>query len=72
MALLSWTRIVGDVWLVGTHPQWPDSASGDPLVIEVEGSRYPGDSSIREYFEDQWDAWRDTAQRTSTLPSRSC
>ena len=59
MALLSWTRIVGDVWLVGTHPQWPDSSSGDPLVIEVEGSRYPGDLSIREHFEDEWNDWRD-------------
>lgn len=59
VTLLSWTRIVGDVWLVGTHPQWPASASGDPLVIEVEGSRYPGDSSIREYLDDEWNDWRD-------------
>jgi hypothetical protein len=50
MTLLSWVRIVGDVWLVGTHPQWPDSASADPLVIQVEGSQHP-DSPIREYFE---------------------
>jgi hypothetical protein len=58
MALLSWTRVVGDVWLVGTHPQWPDSASGDPLVIEVEGARYPGDWSIRDSLEDEWNDWR--------------
>jgi hypothetical protein len=38
MAVLSWIRIVGDVWLVGTHPQWPESADANPLVIEIEGS----------------------------------
>jgi len=43
MTLLSWVRLVGDVWLVGTHPQWAESASADPLVIEAEGSRYPGE-----------------------------
>jgi hypothetical protein len=47
MTLLSCVRLVGDFWLVGTHPQWPASASVDPLVIEVEGSRYPNASSIR-------------------------
>lgn len=46
MSLLSWVRIVGDVWLVGTHPEWPDSDLGDPLVVEVEGSRY--DISMRK------------------------
>jgi hypothetical protein len=39
---------------VGTHPQWPTSADADPLVIEVEGARYPGESSIREYFDSEW------------------
>lgn len=58
MTLSSWVRIVGDVWLVGTHPQWGASAGADPLVIEVEGSRYP-DSSVREYFEDEWQQWRE-------------
>ncbi|WP_326952278.1 hypothetical protein [Amycolatopsis sp. NBC_01286] len=57
MTLLSWVRIVGDVWLVGTHPQWLTSAAADPLVIEVEGSRYPGDSSMREYVDEEWIAW---------------
>lgn len=36
----------------GTHPQWPESASADPLVIEIEGSHYP-DASIEEYFADE-------------------
>jgi hypothetical protein len=59
MTLLSWVRIVGDVWLVGTHPQWSSSASADPLVIEVQGSRYPGEPPIREYFDDEWADWQE-------------
>ncbi|MBB5907397.1 hypothetical protein [Actinoalloteichus hymeniacidonis] len=57
MTLSSWLRIVGDVWLVGTHPRWKTSASADPLVIDVEGSRYPGESSIRSYFDGEWNEW---------------
>lgn len=58
MTLSSWIRIVGDVWLVGTHPRWATSAAADPLMIEVEGSRYPGES-IREYFDDERTEWRE-------------
>src|SRR5690349_7553440 len=56
MTLLSWLRIVGDVWLVGTHPEWPEATSADPLVIELEGSRYLN-HPIREYFESDYDLW---------------
>ncbi|MBT8225861.1 MAG: hypothetical protein HKP61_14330 [Dactylosporangium sp.] len=59
LTLLSWVRIVGDVWLVGTHPQWPGSASADPLVIEVEGACYPDAPSIREYFDAKWTDWQE-------------
>lgn len=62
MTLLSWIRLAGDVWLVGTHPQWPESASADPLVIEAEGSRYPSDP-IRGYFDEDHDMWRRWAAR---------
>lgn len=58
MALSSWIRLVGDVWLVGTHPRWRESSDADPLVIEAEGSRYP-EASIRDYFEDEHDAWQE-------------
>ncbi|WP_199516859.1 hypothetical protein [Nucisporomicrobium flavum] len=58
MTVLSWMRLVGDVWLVGTHPEWPASASGDPLVIEVEGSRHPG-SSMRDYVIEEWEQWQE-------------
>jgi hypothetical protein len=37
---------------------WDTSASADPLMIEVEGSCYPGES-IRGYFEESLEAWRD-------------
>jgi hypothetical protein len=58
MTLLSWIREVGDVWLVGTHPRWAGSAAADPLVVELEGSRYPGDS-MRSYVDDVWEQWND-------------
>ena len=49
LALQSWVRLVGDVWLVGTDPEWPESASADPLIVEIEGSHYPT-SDLRSYF----------------------
>jgi hypothetical protein len=49
-------RIVGDVCLVGTHPQWPQSAAADPLVVQVEGSHYPG-ATMRSHFESEWELW---------------
>lgn len=52
MTLVSWLRLVGDVWLVGTHPDWPGSSSADPLVIELEGSMYPNHSIIDHYADE--------------------
>jgi hypothetical protein len=60
MTLVSWLRHVGDVWLVGTHPDWPESSSADPLVVELEGSRYEGDSIV-DYFEDELNAFEEEA-----------
>jgi hypothetical protein len=60
MVLSSWLRLVGDVWLVGTHPEWPESSAADPLVLEVEGSRYPT-TSMREHYENELEAWREWA-----------
>jgi hypothetical protein len=60
MTFMSWVRLVGDVWLVGTHPQWAESASADPLVIEAEGSRYPGEP-IRRHIEDEHEQWQERA-----------
>ncbi len=60
LALLSWIRLVGDVWLVGTHPEWPESAAADPLVLQAEGSRYLG-YSFRSYLEEDHEGWQDRA-----------
>jgi hypothetical protein len=60
MTVLSWVRIVGDVSLIGTHPQWPDLGSADPLVIELEGARHPGQQFRRHHKEDH-DLWREEA-----------
>lgn len=58
MVLSSWVRIVGDVWMVGTHPDWENSAAADPLVVEVAGLRYPGDD-IRPSLLDEFEQWRE-------------
>ena len=61
LTLLSWVRLVGDVWLVGTHPEWQKSASADPLVIQIEGSHHPH-GSIRDYFNEEWEQWHESAE----------
>jgi len=68
LTLSAWIRIVGDVWLVGTHPEWPKSAEADPLVIEIEGARFPA-SSIRGYYEEEWAAWREASSEVSGAAS---
>ncbi|MDR1450037.1 MAG: hypothetical protein LBI84_07555 [Propionibacteriaceae bacterium] len=57
MTVASWLRLVGDVWLAGTHPQWPESLEADPFVIQLEGSHYP-QSSIKDSIESECDDWR--------------
>ncbi|MFT4225901.1 hypothetical protein [Micropruina sp.] len=64
----SWLRLVGDVWLVGTHPSWPGSAQADPLVLELEYSRYH-DASAQDLYDGELDAWHDS---TGDDPSAGC
>lgn len=52
MTLVSWLRLVGDVWFVGTHPHWPGSSAADPLVIELEGAGHP-DHPIVDHFAEE-------------------
>jgi hypothetical protein len=59
LTLLSWVRLVGDVWLVGTHPQGPRSAGADPLVLELEGTRYGSSAVMRASLEGERDVWHD-------------
>lgn len=61
MTVVSWLRHVGDVWLVGTHPDWPSSSAADPLVIELEGSRHPGELIV-EYFDEELSNAEDEAE----------
>jgi hypothetical protein len=67
MALSSWVRIVGDVWLVGTHPEWVESSAADPLVLEVEGSRYPR-VQMRDHFEAEFAAWQEWSDNNAEGP----
>jgi hypothetical protein len=61
LTILSWVRLVGDVWLVGTHPEWENSSEADPMVIELEGSLYP-ELSIKEHFTSTHESWRETVE----------
>ena len=60
LAVSSWIRIVGDVWLVGVHPDWEASRDADGLAVEFELARY-GDP--REFYAGEVDAWRDCIAR---------
>lgn len=60
LALSSWIRLVGDVWLVGTHPEWSESSYADPLVIELEGTRFPQES-MAGFFAAEYEAWEEEA-----------
>lgn len=70
MTVLSWLRLVGDVWFVGTHPDWPEAAAADPLVIEIEGARYT-DQPIREYFAGDYELWQETKAESSDDPGET-
>ncbi|MFD7022481.1 hypothetical protein [Promicromonospora sukumoe] len=59
MTVAAWIRQVGDVWLVGEHPLWPQSLLADPLVVELEYSVHGG--GAREYFAEEWQNWQDDA-----------
>jgi hypothetical protein len=55
-----------DVWLVGTHPDWPESSAADPLVIEVEGSRH--DAPIEGAFAEDVEAHEERTAAGATAP----
>ncbi|WP_051571064.1 hypothetical protein [Cryptosporangium arvum] len=69
LTLRAWARGVGDVWLVGSHPEWPTAAEADPLVCEVEGSRYPADQPMTDYYAGELEMWQETGDdRLLVLP----
>ena len=61
-------RLVGDVWLVGSHPDWSESSEGDPLVIELEGTRYPA-LSISSFLISEYEAWTEEAAQDPGIGS---
>ncbi|MCL1919176.1 MAG: hypothetical protein FWG14_12945 [Peptococcaceae bacterium] len=61
LTLASWIRFVGDVWFVGTHPDWLEAVDADPLVIQVAGSHYPKEE-IRESFYEDYDNWKEYSE----------
>ncbi|MFD5824442.1 hypothetical protein [Lentzea sp. NPDC060358] len=66
LTLESWVRLVGDVWLVGTHPRWGTSASADPLVVEVEAAKYGGQH--RDHLAEEYEAWQEEPEGLYELP----
>lgn len=60
LVLSSWIRLVGDVWLVGSHPDWPEAEEADPLVVQIEGTHHPN-SPIIGYFADEYENWQEWA-----------
>lgn len=61
LVVSSWIRLVGDVWFVGTHPQWPESDAADPLVVQLEGTHFPV-SSMSEVYTSEYGAWQDWSE----------
>lgn len=62
LAVSSWMRIVGDVWLVGAAPGWPDADKADPLVIQLELAHYEDSlENIQDYLVDDLEDWREYA-----------
>lgn len=57
MTVAAWIRWVGDVWLVGDLPRWPESVLADPLVVEFQHAAHGG--GAREYYAAEWQRWRD-------------
>ncbi|MFI2486900.1 hypothetical protein ACH47X_08320 [Promicromonospora kroppenstedtii] len=59
MTVSAWIREVGDVWLVGEHPRWPESVLADPLVVQFEFIADGG--GARDYYTEEWQNWQDDA-----------
>ena len=63
MTVTEWIVTVGDVNLVGNHPEWPErDMMTDALVVEFElrgyADRGPG-WDAREYYRGELEAWKD-------------
>ena len=66
LTVASWLRRVGDVWWVGTHPDWPEASEADPFVLELEGRRWPGAPMI-DFFAGERDQWAEGAAEDAAV-----
>jgi hypothetical protein len=62
LTIIEWIETVGDVNLVGNHPEWPEiDMITDALVVEFELSGYadrgPG-WDAKEYYQNELETWR--------------
>ncbi len=62
LTIVEWIETVGDVNLVGNHPEWPDpDMITDALVVEFElrgyADRGPG-WDAKEYFQSELERWQ--------------
>lgn len=60
LTVAAWLRLVGDVWWVGTHPDWPEASEADPFVLELEGRRWPS-APLIDFFAGELDEWTEAA-----------
>jgi len=67
LTVAAWIREVGDVWLVGDHPDWPDSDLADPLVVEFEFSAYRG-GGVRDHYRAEHESWLEADDDAEDFP----
>jgi hypothetical protein len=56
-----WIEMVGDVSLLGAHPDWPAGLVTDPLVVEFEYKSWKWAQrdrlAVRKHFESEYESW---------------
>jgi len=59
MVLRGWLEFVGDVNLLGNHPDWPETNMfSDAMVVEFEYRECDASINAREYYRNQLEEWR--------------
>lgn len=59
LTLRGWIEIVGDVSLLGNHPDWPESEMySDAMVVEFEGRECKPSADTRAYFASELEEWK--------------
>ncbi len=64
MTARTWIEVVGDVSLLGVHPDWPKNLVSDPLVVEFEYKSWrwaeKNRLAARDHFEGEHESWADS------------